>query len=186
MKVILNESQVLNILNEITSEQRMDFLLDKVSKEGINSLTPAEKIELRRLSGEDVDSDEEETSNDFDNEYTNEDLEFSDVIELISDSFPNGITFRIDNTTWNAFIENEPSGLENNELKISVTDGERLIDIFPFKDGESKLRVLSTERRPFGVNLKGIPTNMDETGYFIRTLINVDIPKIISYVLKTS
>lgn len=186
MKVILSESQVLNILNEITSEQRMDFLLDKVSEGGIDSLTPAEKIELRKLSGEDIDSGEEEsTTNDFDDEYRNKDLDLPNVIEYIENTFPDGITFEIGHVSWEAYVGEKTYGLED-DLKISVTDGDRLIDIYPFKDGESKLKVLSTERKPFGVNVNSIPTNTDEVEYFMRSFINVDIPKIITYVLKTS
>lgn len=180
MKVILSESQVLNILNEITSEQRMDYLLDKVSEGGIESLTPAEKIELRKLSGEDVSSDEEDYEN-GEEEYKNEDLEMPEVLEFISNNFPDGITFNIGQSSWEAFIDKE-----DNEFKISITDGDRLIDVYPFKNGETKLKVLSTERSPFRVNLDKIPTNMDEAEYFVRSLLNVDIPKIITYVLKTS
>jgi hypothetical protein len=171
-------------LNEITSEQRMDYLLDKVSENGFESLSPTEKIELRRLSGEDVGSEEEndvETSDET--EYNDYNLELSDVNEFIDNNFPDGITFNIGNTTWSAFIDRE---LKDSELKITITDGDRLIDVFPFKDGENKIKVLSTERAPFTGNIKKVPANMDEAEYFMRTLINVEIPKIINFVLKTS
>lgn len=190
MKVILSESQILNILNEITSEQRMNFLLDKISHGGLDSLTPAEKIELRMLSGEDVGSDEENSvnlsdklTNDSVTDYDEDVLNLSNVVGYIFENFPDGITFEIGHVSWEAFVDKD---IMEDDLKISVTDGERLIDIFPFKDGESKLKVLSTERKPFGVNVNSIPTNTDEVEYFMRSFINVDIPKIITYVLKTS
>lgn len=192
MKVVLSESQVLNILNEITSEQRMDFLLDKVSVGGINSLTPAERIELRRLSGEDVSSDEENAvnlsdkiSNDDESEVYDDELELPDVIEFINDNFPDGITFNIGHASWEAFIDRETEGLES-QLKISITDGDRLIDIYPFKNGENKLKIWSTERSPFGITTPNIPSSLGEMEHFMRSLVNIEIPKIITYVLKTS
>lgn len=190
MKVILSESQVLNILNEITSEQRMDFLLDKVSEGGIESLTPMERIELRRLSGENIDSDEEnavglsdkiagdeETGND------DEILDKSNLVGYIMDTYPDGKTYNIGNVTWNTFVDKE---MGEDLFKISITDGDRLIDLYPFENGEDKIMVKTTERRPFSLNLQSVPTTRDEMEYFMRSLIHIEIPKIITYVLRTS
>lgn len=184
MKVVLSESQLLNILNEITSEQRMDFLLDKVSEGGIDSLTPAEKIELRKLSGEDISSDEENAANlsskmmDDSGESNDEILNVSNVIGYIFDNMPEGMTYDIQGERWEIFLEDKE--------KILVTDGDRGIFIYPFYNGDSKIVIKSTERSPFRINLNNIPSNKIEIEDFMENLINYEIPKIINYILTTS
>jgi len=89
-KIILTESELVSLIKRVVSEAMsdIDFILDKISQGGMESLTDKEKQYLQHYSetGQYMDVEDEEDVNVFgNNEFIGE--KFSDVIKDTSVSF---------------------------------------------------------------------------------------------------
>jgi len=189
MKIKLTEAQIIKVLSEISDNDIMNHILDKINNGGLESLTPEDKIKLRQLSGEKVKMPEpepvpDEPVNDEENEIRFASLNFID-------NFPTDMEFNFEGRNFHAEVndieygdvETEYDPTESNFIVLS--DGEVMVKIFPFYNNTREFRIISNNgfKKPFKFNAE-IPSNEDSASLFIRFFIKQTLPKTMQDVLN--
>jgi len=190
MKIILTESQIQKILVELygknKAERIMDILLDKVSNDGYESLSPREKEMLSKLSrGENVDyDDEEETEKSFDDSSDDDTLVddkkeyIDDTLSLFLDNFPDGHEFNSAGSLWKINVTDMDTG-----VGLIVHNEENEIEIIPFVQEGNKI-LITFKDKTWVLTIKKIPKTIDEMKKFIDEFLKGALPKIISQIIK--
>jgi len=185
MKIVLSEEQLERILSELygkdNTEKLMDMLLDKVSSEGISSLTTDEKDMLMKLSrGEEIESgDDEEIEREYsDVEY--EDSDMDDPLTIFLKLFPDTQEMEIKGNVWsiNVFEENNNIGVYLTNLE---NDSE--IVLIPFVDGDKVLVEYKGKTWSLDV-IKDIPDTIEKMKVFVEKFTKQFIPTIINKLIK--
>jgi len=189
MKIKLTEAQIIKVLSEISDNDIMNHILDKINNGGLESLTPEDKIKLRQLSGEKVKMPEpepvpDEPVNDEENEIRFASLNFID-------NFPTDMEFNFEGRNFHAEVndieygdvETEYDPTESNFIVLS--DGEVMVKIFPFYNNTREFRIISNNgfKKSFKFNAE-IPSNEDSASLFIRFFIKQTLPKTMQDVLN--
>lgn len=100
MKIIISEQQFRQIIYELDNEDRINQLLDKITIDGMDSLSSDERLELRQLSGEKIPSAElKQTVKLTPPVNKNDDPIESFAIEFYK-HFPKHITLTVDQDWW--------------------------------------------------------------------------------------
>lgn len=182
MKIKLTESQIVKVLSEISDNDIMNHILDKLNLGGLESLTPEDKIKLRQLSGEKVKMPEPEPVND--EPVNNEENEIRFASLNFIDNFPTDMEFNFDGRDFHAEVndieygdvEDEYDSTESNFIILS--DGETMVKIYPFYNNTREFKILSNNgyRKSFKFNAE-IPSNEESVILLIRFFIKKTLPK---------
>ena len=175
MKLVITESQFIFLLED---QKYMDSLLDKITSDGIDSLTPKEREDLEIMSkGGNVEVPQEP------NPYQNNDDD-GDVMEMGDVDMANELFFKyiLDEDEVETTI-----GLYHTELidsegekHLLVTNGEgNTMYVTPFYNGLRGIHVFTKDKRTKEYKLKNIPRTDEETLQFIDKFIFKYLPKII-------
>lgn len=164
MKLLITESQYLYIKE---SNQYLDYLLDRISTKGMESLSPKEKRDLKRLSaGEEIDVEAEE-------EHTNLD-------ELFMEIAPKQMVYGHDE---NEYIVRKVKHVDGGQV-LQVTGptvlSYLLISPFLDNDEEISIQVLPDLYFNFYYTIKGdIPNTKEKMKKFVHEFYTKTIPTII-------
>ena len=189
MKIKLTESQIFQVLTEVSSNDIMNHILDKISSGGIDSLTPEEKIKLRQLSGEKVQMPvEPEPVNEPVNNEVNE-IRFASLNFI--ENFPTDMEYNFEGREFHAEVndieygdvETEYDSTESNFIILS--DGEIMVKIFPFYNNTREFRVMSNNgyRRSFKFNAE-IPNSEEAVNLLVKIFVKQTLPKTMHDVLN--
>lgn len=192
MKIKLTESQVIRVLSEISNNDIMNHILDKINSGGLESLTPEDKIKLRQLSGEKIQMPSKpEPENVPDEEINNEENEIRFASLNFIDNFPTDMEFNFEDRNFHAEVndieygdvETEYDPSESNFIVLS--DGEIMVKIFPFYNNTREFRIICNNgfKKSFKFNAE-IPTNEDSVNLFTRFFIKQTLPKTMQEVLN--
>lgn len=171
MRIILSESQMVQLIKEITrTNPYVDALLDKILDKGLSSLTDKERNDLDKMSrGQDVDYENDEKSQEvFSSSYENHDM----FMEL----FPDHFTVNVDDDEWYISKEIEPGG-EFEIISVSCYAKNMSFEINPFAK-EDIFEVITT-LNTIGFKVTSIPKNSEEMGVFVNKFVKIDLPEII-------
>lgn len=176
MKIILSESQFINLIKEATkTNPYIDDLLDKILAKGMSSLSNKERNDLEKLSrGQDINYGKQEKEQDiFGSAYENHDL-FMEI-------FPDHLTIKVDDEDWHLSKEIEPHG-EFEVVSISCDEANISFMVNPFAK-EDVFEVVTT-MNTYGFKINDIPKDSKRMELFVDRFIKADIPKIIRYIKK--
>jgi hypothetical protein len=189
MKIKLTESQIINVLSEISNNDILNHILDKINSGGIESLSPEDKIKLRQLSGEKVKMPEPEIVH---NEpVNNEENEIRFASLNFIDNFPTDMDFNFEGRNFHAEVndiefgdvEDDYDPTESNFIILS--DNETIVKIFPFYNNTREFKILSNNgyRKSVKFNAE-IPSDEESVNLFIRFFIRKTLPKTMQDVLN--
>jgi len=192
MKIKLTESQIIQVLSELSNNDIMNHILDKINSGGINTLSPEDRIKLRQLSGEKIKMPvDSEVKNDPINNEDNEENEIRYASLKFIDSFPIDMEFKFEGRIFQPEInnmeyiddENEYDPTESNFIILS--DGKIMVKIYPFYNKTREFRIISNDgfKKTIKFNSE-IPSNEDSSNLFVRFFINKTLPKIMQEVLN--
>ena len=189
MKIKLTESQIINILSEISDNDILNHILDKINSDGIESLSPEDKIKLRQLSGEKVKMPEPEVVQD--KIINNEENEIRFASLNFIDNFPTDINLNFNGRDFHAEVndidfgdvEDDYDPTESNFIILS--DGETIVKIYPFYNNTREFRILSNNGYKKSVKFNAeIPSNEESTKLFVRFFIKKTLPKTMQDVIN--
>lgn len=176
MKIIVTEAQ-FNELNS-HSERYLNQLLDKISNDGINSLSDSEKEDMNKMSQDvDVSIDEPKDKSKFIEDINSIRLSFIDL-------FPTRFKINIDEQAWLCRIESMPDDgdFEMRYLVISNPATHLEFAIIPFAEYEPVFRII-TKDNVFNAPMAGkIPKNEAEIKMFYEHFIKHSLSNIIKLV----
>ena len=177
MKIILSESQIIQILKEAYGEEDyINSILDKMTREGMPSLSDKEREDLDKMSrGEKVDIErpnpEQETSGGY-----------SDLMSSNHDMFmemsPQSLQFVVDDERWIYMKEIEPGG-EYEILLVTTEYHSKSFIITPFAS-ENTFKV-STSIKDYNFKVKNNPQTEEQMARFIEEYVSSDLQKIVKY-----
>lgn len=189
MKIIINESQIINVLSEVSDNDILNHLLDKITKGGVNSLSPEDKMKLRQLSGEKVEMPKPEVKKEVPVNNEENELRFASLNFI--DNFPTDMDFNFGGRNFHAEIndiefgdvEDDYDPTESNFIILS--DGDIIVKIYPFYNNTREFRILSGGgyRKLIRFNAE-VPTDEDSVILLIRLFLKQSLPKIMSDVLN--
>ena len=189
MKIKLTETQIIQVLSEISNNDIMNHILDKINTSGFESLSPEDKIKLRQLSGEKVemplDPDvQDEPINDEENQIRFASLNFID-------NFPTDMDFNFGGREFHAEVNDIEYGDVETEYDpsesnfIILSDGELMVKIFPFYNNTREFRVISNNGFKKSIKFNAeIPTNEESVNLFIRFFIKQTLSKTMQDILN--
>lgn len=188
MKIKLTESQIIQVLSEVSDNDIMNHILDKISSSGVESLTPEEKIKLRQLSGEKVQMPVEPVQNEPENHELNE-IRFASLNFI--ENFPTDMDFNFEGREFHAEVndieygdvETEYDSTESNFIILS--DGEIMVKMFPFYNNTREFRVMANNgfRKSFKFNAE-IPRSEEAVNLLVKIFVKQTLPKTMHDVLN--
>jgi len=190
MKIIISENQFKRIL--IENEEYINYLLDKISNKGINSLSGAEKKALDRSSNKEkediqiIDGDMYVNGIGYDRyiskEYQDTQHPISDtstdryrmfISEIKKHNFPKEIY--VNDTVWKIDLVEEMSGthilLSNDKDNIYVT---------PFWEGSEDI-IIGFNDEHENMEIPYPPDTQEEMSSFVNELFSWIIPEMVDY-----
>jgi hypothetical protein len=175
MKLLITESQ----LNRLVEDQHyLNSLLDKISDEGIESLTPEERNDLEMLSrGEEL----PKPKLPFDKNTGDEDSDVAEGDE-VEQAYHLFFKYILDDDTVETEIGVYHTELveSDGEKHLLVTNGEgNTMYVTPFYNGLRGINVFTKDKRSKEFKLKVIPKDDIEMMEFIEKFISTFLPKII-------
>jgi len=183
MKIILSESQIIRILQEQTvnpkHQKYIDWILDKISSGGIESLSDEERTDLDKMSrGENpIETDEPEAKTSVPDEISTN--ESSGRYEDFMQSFPDKYNFTVDNEDWYVVKDLEPHG----EFDVLMVSNDKILFmIHPFT-ANNEFEVV-TSMSSFKFHIKKLPKNYDEMETFVKQFLESDLFGIVKYIKK--
>ena len=190
MKITLTESQLIKILSEISNNDLLNNLLDKVLEHGFESLTPNEKLRLRQLSGEKVEIPREPEPVNVPVNEPDEENEIRFASLSFIDNFPSDYEISIGNRLFKSYINDieyadVDTDYELNENNfINFSDGEITVKLIPFVNGTRNFLVISDNgfKKTFKFNSE-LPKNNEETSLLIRFFKSHTLPKLLQEVI---
>lgn len=183
MKIVLTESQIKYVINEVsTDEAMMDYLLDKLSNVGMEGLTPKEQISLRRLSGEDVGDEETNDVPVAEPEVHDESNDIDYIKQKFFDYFPSNPYVRVNGMDWRTFLETSEDSY-NDGVIVSVQEDKHIL-IYPFVNGTRTFKVTPSFGKGFTYNYKDkLPETDIDIKNFVLVFLRLLMPKIIKHSL---
>ena len=166
MKIVINETQ-LNEL-KVSSERYLDQLLDKISKNGIESLSQDEKEDMNKMS-KNVDVLNPDTP-----------LNTESILALFKNLFPLRFKIDVDGETWLVNLKTEEYRdvyyliIDNPEQKISFA-------LFPFLQEKPVFTLLFEDMDdPFDIPIgEDIPKTKKEVENFYKNFMSTGLRDII-------
>lgn len=165
IKKILSEEVQIK-LNE--SQEYLDFLLDKISEEGMGSLSPKEKEDLMKLSkGEMIEPEEEEPTQP-------EEIEGGDLNRLFMHYALPHEEVPVDGKDYHAEITDEYSG---EHIRVTGPDVDFICS--PFWKGHKGIAIQTSDEQGLLYKVPKEPTNDTEMMAFVQKFYETLLPKII-------
>ena len=205
MKIVITESQFKQIVKESMSSRYMDYLLDKISEEGIESLSPEERKDLEYISkGRNVEKNipsavpqpvqsvgkEDEYDDEIDSPSEPEDHEDIDspggwndgeTFEMFMDSFHEilagepSLKVNVNGEDWKVGIKQ----LSDQPPTVVITNGQgKGMYVMPFWDGPGITIKLQTGQNAH-LKVQNVPDSYGEMQYFIEEFVKSMCPAII-------
>lgn len=190
MKIIVGENQLKKILVE--NEEYINYLLDKISKKGINSLSSSEKQAMDRISNKEkediqiIDGDMYVNGIAYDRymskEYQDTQYPISDtstdryrmfVSEIKKHNFPKEIY--VNDTIWKIDLVEEMSGTH-----ILLSNGMDEVYVTPFWEGSEDIIISFTDGHE-NMELPYPPNTQEEMSSFITELFGWIIPDMVEF-----
>lgn len=163
IKKILSEEVQIK-LNE--SQEYLDYLLDKISEEGMDALSPKEKEDLMKLSkGENIEPEQEEEP---------VESEETDLNRLFMHYALPHEEVTVDGEEYHAEITDEFSG---EHIRVSGPDVDFICS--PFWQGHKGIAIQTSDEQGLLYKVPKPPTNDTEMMSFVQTFYETLLPKII-------
>ena len=207
MKIILKESQIFKILLEISNSDNelLNQLITKIEDNGYESLTPREKLLLRKLTGEKVNVPDEEiepqepikepikVQNDKTESDVDESTEISYASLMFFELFPQNLKLNVDGREFRVVLNDFEEGDVETEYEpevhkyIIITDDVVTLKLFPFHNNTRNFIVITEE----GTNMKSrynakLPSDEKETTVLVKFTTSVMIPKFIKEIINNN
>lgn len=198
MKIKLTESQLKKIIKESVSQRYMDYLLDKISEKGMDSLTPDEKEDLIHFSqGRNVEKEipgqvqkdqkpQPQTSidgddfDDEDDEFDNEEIPENELYTVFISIVPEDHIIKIKGKPWHIINQEDQS---NNLHGLLVTNGNKQYVLTPFWNGQN-IKLSRPDGKDISIPIKKNPSNIKEMKNMIVYIYEKVIPLFITSFFK--
>lgn len=184
MKIILTESQFDNLSENLGNDQMLNNILDKISKEGVGSLSDEEKNLLSQMST----GEYEKNTDDDENKYVDsgDEMDQEEMMSMIQTAYPEDFEEILDisGRKFKLTYVNGDYGDFNYKL---IGQGNTLI-IEPFYNSDFIFKVTLNNgyTRKYKIRSDNFPTDDENIGEYMDYMTNDLIPKLVVDIINKS